>query len=126
MDYRNNSISIDKLTSFDVNKAIQRSLTKAVARHGLGLYIYAGEDLPTDDQAAATTKTTAKTPEKAKTTPDTTGGADMQKRLIELCKDNNLDLKEICKTYKINRNSKAEDIASAYYDLNNKIMRGEA
>jgi hypothetical protein len=29
-----------------VNKAIQRSLTKAVARHGLGLYIYAGEDLP--------------------------------------------------------------------------------
>ena len=34
------------MTSFDVNKAIQRSLTKAVARHGLGLYIYAGEDLP--------------------------------------------------------------------------------
>jgi hypothetical protein len=34
------------VTSFDVNKAIQRSLTKAVARHGLGLYIYAGEDLP--------------------------------------------------------------------------------
>ena len=50
MDYRNNSISVDKLTSFDVNKAIQRSLTKAVARHGLGLYIYAGEDLPSDDK----------------------------------------------------------------------------
>ena len=32
MDYRNNSIPVDKLTSFDVNKAIQRSLTKAVAR----------------------------------------------------------------------------------------------
>jgi hypothetical protein len=29
-----------------LNKAIQRSLTKALARHGLGLYIYAGEDLP--------------------------------------------------------------------------------
>ena len=39
---------IDKITSTDVNKAIQRSLTKAVARHGLGLYIYAGEDLPED------------------------------------------------------------------------------
>jgi len=37
---------LDALTSFDVNKAIQRSLTKACARHGLGLYIYAGEDLP--------------------------------------------------------------------------------
>ena len=46
MDYRNASITLEKVTSFDVNKAIQRSLTKAVARHGLGLYIYAGEDLP--------------------------------------------------------------------------------
>ena len=46
MDYRNKSIPLEAMTSFDVNKAIQRSLTKAVARHGLGLYIYAGEDLP--------------------------------------------------------------------------------
>lgn len=46
MDYRNKSIELDKITSFDVNKTIQRSLTKAVARHGLGLYVYAGEDLP--------------------------------------------------------------------------------
>lgn len=46
MDFRHQSIKADKVTSFDVNKAIQRSLTKAVARHGLGLYIYAGEDLP--------------------------------------------------------------------------------
>ena len=46
MDNRNRSIPLDQLTSFDVNKAIQRSLTKAAARHGLGLYIYAGEDLP--------------------------------------------------------------------------------
>ena len=46
MDYSNKSIPLEKITSFDVNKAIQRSLTKAVARHGLGLYVYAGEDLP--------------------------------------------------------------------------------
>lgn len=46
MDHRNKSIPAGNVTSFDVNKAIQRSLTKAVARHGLGLYIYAGEDLP--------------------------------------------------------------------------------
>ena len=49
MDYKNRSIPVEQVTSFDVNKAIQRSLTKAVARHGLGLYIYAGEDLPEDD-----------------------------------------------------------------------------
>ena len=46
MDFRNSSIKADKVTSFDVNKAIQRSTTKALALHGLGLYIYAGEDLP--------------------------------------------------------------------------------
>ena len=46
MDFRNKSISTDNVTSFDVNKANERSLTKAIARHGLGLYIYAGEDLP--------------------------------------------------------------------------------
>ena len=46
MDARNLSIPFDSVCSTDVNKAIQRSLTKACARHGLGLYIYAGEDLP--------------------------------------------------------------------------------
>ena len=46
MDFKNRSIPLESITSFDVNKAIQRSLTKACARHGLGLYIYAGEDLP--------------------------------------------------------------------------------
>lgn len=50
MDFKNKSIPCDQLTSFDVNKAIQRSLTKAVARHGLGLYIYAGEDLPEGEE----------------------------------------------------------------------------
>lgn len=52
MDHRNNSIALERVTSFDVNKAIQRSLTKALARHGLGLYIYAGEDLPDDEREA--------------------------------------------------------------------------
>lgn len=52
MDYRNQSIPFEKVTSMDVNKAIQRSLTKACARHGLGLYIYAGEDLPEEEKNA--------------------------------------------------------------------------
>ena len=58
MDFRNKSIPIDQLSSFDVNKAIQRSLTKAISRHGLGLYIYAGEDLPEDNDSTSTTKAT--------------------------------------------------------------------
>ena len=52
MDFRNASIQIDKLNSTDVNKSIQRSLTKAIARHGLGLYVYAGEDLPQTEVVA--------------------------------------------------------------------------
>ena len=50
MDYRNQSIPLEKVTSMDMNKAIQRSITKACSRHGLSLYIYAGEDLPETDE----------------------------------------------------------------------------
>lgn len=57
MDARNHSIPLNQVTSFDVNKSIQRAVTKAIARHGLGLYVYAGEDLPdeADDQLRAET-----------------------------------------------------------------------
>lgn len=57
MDHRNQSITLDHLTSVDVVKSIQRCLVKALARHGLGLYIYSGEDLPDEyreNEAAST------------------------------------------------------------------------
>ena len=46
MNNKNQSVSLSLLKMTDVNKAIQRAFVKACARHGLGLYIYAGEDLP--------------------------------------------------------------------------------
>lgn len=46
MDYSNCSIPLEKITSFDVNTAIQRCTTKAISRFGLGGYIYSGEDIP--------------------------------------------------------------------------------
>lgn len=52
MDYKNNSIPLERLTSFNVNTALQRAWTKCIARHGLGFYIYAGEDLPKDEAEA--------------------------------------------------------------------------
>ena len=55
MDFRNKSIPLDQVTSFDVNKAIQRSLTKALAKLGLGLSVFAGEDLPMDSNTEETT-----------------------------------------------------------------------
>lgn len=52
MDYRNNSISVDKVTSMDVNKAIQRATAKAIAMHGLGLSLWTGEDVPPGEKEA--------------------------------------------------------------------------
>ena len=55
MNNYNKSIPLAEITSFNVNSSIQRSLTKAIARHGLGLYIYAGEDLPESSEPEQTT-----------------------------------------------------------------------
>jgi hypothetical protein len=38
--------TVEKASMFDINKTIMRCLTKNVAMHGLGLYLYEGEDLP--------------------------------------------------------------------------------
>lgn len=42
-------ITVQAATMFDVNKTIMRCLVKNLAMFGLGLYIYAGEDLPTPE-----------------------------------------------------------------------------
>jgi len=42
-------------TMFDINKTIMRCLVKNLAMFGLGLYIYAGEDLPEEEQSAPKT-----------------------------------------------------------------------
>lgn len=51
MDYKNKAIP--NPDSMAVNTAMQRCLAKAIALHGLGLYIYAGEDLPEGDTVTA-------------------------------------------------------------------------
>ena len=48
-DFNFNALPLDALTSDHVNTAIQRALTKAIARHGLGISLYAGEDLQEKD-----------------------------------------------------------------------------
>ena len=64
MDNRNESIPLERVTSRAVNDSIQRSLTKAVARHGLGLYVYAGEDLPEGEEAKPAPMDESKLPDK--------------------------------------------------------------
>ena len=95
---------IPQITSFDVNKAIQRSLTKAVARHGLGLYIYAGEDLPIDDGEAKMNESLAKKITKADADKMTKILSDAQKEWV-------------LKTYHV---AKLTDLTNEQYGL---IMR---
>jgi len=47
LDNRNQAI--EEPNAFQINTSLQRALAKAIALHGLGLYIFAGEDLPEPD-----------------------------------------------------------------------------
>ena len=52
MNYSNKAIA--NPNAVDINKAMMRCLVKGIAVHGLGLYIYAGEDLPEEEKQATT------------------------------------------------------------------------
>lgn len=54
MDHRNKAIP--NPDAFQANVAMQRCLVKAIALHGIGLYIYAGEDLPTGEPVSELTR----------------------------------------------------------------------
>jgi NH3-dependent NAD+ synthetase len=66
---------VDAATTFDINKTLMRCLVKNLAMFGLGIYIYAGEDLPESD-----------TQEKAKTPATPPAAAEPKSELIELKK----------------------------------------
>ena len=75
MDYKNQAVPLAKVNSCLVNKSIQRAVTKACARFGLGLYVYAGEDLP---ESESQSQPVIKPVEKA-TQPQMTAQAPVQK-----------------------------------------------
>lgn len=112
MDYKNKSIPLNAVTSFDVNKAIQRSLTKACARHGLGLYIYAGEDLPEDD--------VPEEPTPQKPIPKKRPNRDA---LAKYCNDKKIDMGEVAKTFKLSSTSSEEQFAEALKELKASEVR---
>lgn len=99
MDYRNKSITLDNVTSFDVNKAIQRSLTKALARHGLGLYIYAGEDLPDGEEEPKA---------EPKVEPKAT------KEVIKLSKVTEQNITKLIEQYSTMRNGNSNELTKYY------------
>lgn len=107
MDFKNKSIPLTAVTSTDVNKTIQRSLTKAVARHGLGLYIYAGEDLPEADIPEESKPNRAKAEENMKNYPTDSKDANAKitkeeaKELEALAKEKNLNIESYFEMAKV-------------------------
>lgn len=98
MDFKNKSIPLGQITSMEMNKAIQRSLTKAIARHGLGLYIYAGEDLPEQEDG----KNADATPEEARAMEESNSqpiNATAWKSLVAELKEAGLDAKRVIGYY---------------------------
>ncbi|MGV8991263.1 MAG: DUF1071 domain-containing protein [Thiobacillus sp.] len=70
LDSRNKPLQAPSV--FDINSSIQRCLVKAIALHGLGLYIYAGEDLPaTNEETREEKKTPEPVPRKNKASTST-------------------------------------------------------
>jgi hypothetical protein len=67
MDHRNQAIK--NPNAFEVNKNMMRCLVKAIACHGLGLFIYAGEDLPLNEDGNTAKPEPKKPAQPAKTAP---------------------------------------------------------
>lgn len=85
-------VTVQPATMFDINTAIMRCLTKNIAMFGLGLYIYAGEDLPEDED------TNKKTEE--------IGSLKISKIKVDImkkkCAESNIPEEKVLKLYKIN------------------------
>ena len=110
-----NSFTVQPATMFDINKTIMRCLTKNLAMFGLGLYIYAGEDLPevSDDQVIKDApKETPKKATKSSQTDVEQARAKYQE-LIQYCAENGFDIKDVAKSFSLNAKSTADDFQNA-------------
>ena len=106
MDYRNNSIPIEKVTSMDVNTAIQRSTAKAIAMHGLGLSLWIGEDTTeVVKQSVAVSKNPV--PKKPTTIELNIGDENWVKVLKYIAQNKELGLPKIIKNLETKYNIKA-------------------
>lgn len=87
LDHRNKPIQ--QPNAFDINTSIQRCLVKAIALHGLGLYVYAGEDLPPDvkaDQEAEATRPISN---------------EQMDKLADLIEQTGTDVRAFCEFFKV-------------------------
>ena len=80
MNHRNQPIQ--NPDAFQVNTAIMRCMTKALALHGLGLYIYSGDDLPEDDKPAPAPVAEAPKPKPTPKADETLDNSDASRKLF--------------------------------------------
>ena len=127
MNHRNQPIPAPN--AFEVNTAIMRCMTKALALHGLGLYIYSGEDLPMQDAEAITKADTEQVEAmvtKAIEKAVETGDADLANK--ELFADGMIKYCDICKDegalksyWKANQ-GQLDDLKRSHNDLYKKVL----
>ena len=106
---------VQPATMFDINKTIMRCLTKNLAMFGLGLYIYAGEDLPENvdnEEPKNSAKTSAKT--SAKSTKD------YKQALLDKLKELNIDVNTYAKENKLSSKTTQEEAKG----LLEKLVKG--
>lgn len=101
--------NVDAATMFDVNKTIMRCLVKNLAMFGLGLYIYAGEDLPEDEETKKG-KAEEKPKEKTEEEKAQEEAEKLKKQIIdekkvialkEKAKSDGVDIEKLCKYAKV-------------------------
>jgi hypothetical protein len=127
MNHRNQPIPAPN--AFEVNTAIMRCMTKALALHGLGLYIYSGDDLPMQDAEMITPADTAQVEAmvtKAIEKAVETGDADLANK--ELFADGMIKYCDICKDmgalksyWKANQ-GQLDDLKRSHNDLYKKVL----
>lgn len=120
------STDVEPATMFDVNTAIMRCLTKNLAMFGLGLYIYAGEDLPedqSDEETVSTSDSKPSTARKRASTGSALNGADGEQvaywraQIEAYANAHKMTVDEICHDYGIGKQSDAKKLEAVYKDL---------
>lgn len=114
MDYRNKALQVGNATMFDINKTIMRCLTKNLAMFGLGLYIYAGEDLPEEESQNAPTPKP-----KQQASKPTMINQEAILTITRLANDQGIELDSFVKSYGVNKLEEMtrQQSIKAYNDL---------
>jgi hypothetical protein len=123
---------IEKIDSFNVNTALMRCLTKCLAMHGMGLYIYAGEDLPEPEEVAEeppkktkTIDTPAKNDAKKRPQPTEWDNSDASRQLFA---DGMIKYADICtkvddlNSYWMNNQLQLESLKQTHADLFKRVL----